>query len=502
MVVEKVSLLPLLPPWILALSAPFAYLLGKYNERLRDYFCVFAAFLAFLITLLMIPDVAKGNVLTFTLLSERISPVAIEFMADALGLVVAIIASFAWFLATLYATSYMQKEHARNRFYFFWLLTGGATLGVFLTKNLFSLYINFEILALASWVLVIHEETKEAMDAGKKYLFMGVGGGLFVLFAIVMTYIQAGTLSLLNKGILENRGIITHIIFYSYFIGFGVKAGIFPVHVWLPDAHPVAPSPASALLSGVMIKAGAYGIIRTIYNVFGFDLIRAMGANVVIGIIASISIILGSAAAITQENLKRMLAYSSISQIGYIVLGAVFLTFRGFQGSILHLFNHVMMKDTLFLSAGALIFKTGKKEISEYSGIGKKMPVTMIAFSLAALSMIGFPPLCGFISKWYLVLGALDAGKGVFIGFVLVLLLSSLLNAIYYMPVIVNAFFAGEHEENAEASHGLISSEEIDEAPLSMVLPIAILGFLIFLFGVFPSLPLRLIKLAGITFGL
>jgi multicomponent Na+:H+ antiporter subunit D len=267
---------------------------------------------------------------------------------------------------------------------------------------------------------------------------------------------------------------------------------MFPVHVWLPDAHPVAPSPASALLSGVMIKAGAYGIIRTIYNVFGPTLVRELGAHYVIAILASIGILLGSAVAIPQRNLKRMLAYSSIAMMGYIILGATFLTERGLEGSVLHLFAHVFMKNTLFLSAGALLFKLEKKEISDYVGIGRKMPITMLCFTIAALSMIGLPPFVGFISKWFLVLGALDIGGAAFILFVIILLNSSLMNAVYYMPIVIAAFF-GESE---------VESVEIDEAPLTMLAPMVLLALSIIIFGVLPNLPLALIRPAVAMLGL
>lgn len=488
---EIASLLPALVPWIPALAAPIAYGAGKYNENIRNWIAIIATGLSFLLALMMVPAVANGNVLTYVLISGEVSPLPIEFLGDALGVIVAVAATLAWFMATIYSIEYMKKEHARDRFYFFWLLTAGATFGVFLTKNLFALFINFEILSIASWVLVIHEETKEALDAGKKYLFMGIAGGLFLLFGIVMTFIQSGgNLDLTRIGMLQNQGFITQVIFYAYIFGFGVKAGMFPVHVWLPDAHPVAPSPASALLSGVMIKAGAYGIIRTIYNVFGPSLVREIGANYVLAILVSIGIILGSAVAIPQRNLKRMLAYSSIAMMGYILLGAAFLTERGFEGSVLHLFGHIFMKDTLFLAAGALILKLDKKEISDYVGIGRKMPVTMICFTIAALSMIGLPPFVGFISKWFLVLGALDVGAVPFILFVIILLTSSLMNAVYYMPIVIAAFF-GESDEDVE----------IDEAPKSMLIPMVVMSFGVLIFGILPNLPLTLIKVAAGTLG-
>jgi multicomponent Na+:H+ antiporter subunit D len=486
------SLLPLLIPLVPISAAPFAYVFGIYSEKLRNWLSVFACFLSFLLTLAMVPPILDGKILNYVFVSGEVSPLPLEYMADPLGVIVALAATFAWFLATVYSVAYMKKEHAKNRFYFFWLLTAGATFGVFLTKNLFALFIHFEVLSLASWVLVIHEETKEAMDAGKKYLFMGIAGGLFLLFGIIMTFVETGNLELTKVGMLGNRGFITQVIFYSYIIGFGVKAGMFPVHVWLPDAHPVAPSPASALLSGVMIKAGAYGIIRTIYNVFGPDLIRELGAHYVLSVLAVIGITLGSAVAIPQRNLKRMLAYSSVAMMGYIILGATFLTSTGLQGAILHLFGHIFMKDTLFLAAGALLFKLEKKEISDYVGIGRKMPITMLAFAIAALSMIGLPPFVGFISKWYLALGALEMGGLVFVIFVIVLLNSSIMNAVYYMPIIVASFF-GEHEEG---------DVEIDEAPLIMLIPMILLALGVLIFGILPNLPLSLIRPAVALFGL
>jgi multicomponent Na+:H+ antiporter subunit D len=241
-----------------------------------------------------------------------------------------------------------------------------------------------------------------------------------------------------------------------------------------------------------MIKAGAYGILRTIYNVFGPTLTRELGAHIVLMVIVSFGIILGSAVAIPQRNLKRMLAYSSIAMMGYILLGAAFLTERGLQGSIMHLFGHMFMKNTLFLAAGALLFKLDKKEIEDYVGIGRKMPITMLAFTVAALSMIGLPPFVGFISKWYLVLGALDVGGPTVIGFVIILLLSSLMNAVYYMPIIIAAFFGESEEEDVE----------IDEAPLSMLIPMVLLAIGVLIFGILPNLPLALIRPAVTALGL
>ncbi|MFQ6136351.1 MAG: complex I subunit 5 family protein [Candidatus Hydrothermarchaeales archaeon] len=488
------SILLVLAVWIPAILSVPIYLAGRYSEDLRNYLAVGSTVASFLLSLAMIPAVLGGTVLEFVLLPSTVSPIPIEYMADPLGLLMAIMSSFAWMLATIYSIAYMEPEHAKDRYYGFLILTFSSMMGVVLAKNLFTLYICFEILAIASWVLVIHEETDEAMEAGKKYLFMGIGGGLFLLFAVVMTFIESNVLDISRVGILQYNGWITQAIFYSYIIGFGTKAGMFPMHVWLPDAHPIAPSPCSALLSGVMIKAGAYGIIRTIYNIFGVPLIFRMNAHIVIAGFAGMAIILGSAVAISQKLLKRMLAYSSISQMGYIILGSMFLTTRGLEGGILHLFNHILMKDALFLVAGALIFKTGKKNIDDFAGIGRKMPLSMLVFTVAALSMIGLPPFAGFISKWYLLLGALDAGTIALTFYVVVLLASSLMNAVYYMPIIIKAYFGvheGEHEE-----------VETDEAPLVMLIPMLILALGVLLFGIFPNIPLALIRPAAKLMGM
>ncbi len=483
------SMLPTLAVLLPFLMAGPIYLIGRKSEKLRDSLAVGTAFITFLLTLLMIPPVLKGLVLEHVLLPATVSPIPLEFMADPFGLFVAVISAFAWLLATVYSLGYMAPEHAKNRYYSFLILNLGAMLGVVLSRNLFTLYIFFEILAIASWVLVIHEETEEAMAAGKKYLFMGIGGGLFLLFGIIVTFIQSNVLDITKVGILTYQGPITHLVFYAYIIGFGVKAGMFPMHVWLPDAHPVAPAPCSALLSGVMIKAGAYGIIRVVYNIFGTSLIRSMNAHIIMAGLAGTGIILGSAVAISQKSLKRMLAYSSVSMICYVILGSMFLTQRGLEGAMLHLFAHLFMKDTLFLCAGAFIFMTGKKNIEDYKGIGKKMPFTMLGFTIAAMSMIGLPPFVGFISKWYLLLGSLDAGSGFLTFYVVVLLGSSLMNAVYYMPIIISAYFGispGGHEK-----------VEANEAPWVMVVPILIFALGVVFFGMFPNIPLKLIKPAA-----
>jgi multicomponent Na+:H+ antiporter subunit D len=382
------------------------------------------------------------------------------------------------------------------------MLTLAGMLGVVYTRNLFTLYLFFEILSVGSYVMVVHEESEEARKAGLKYLFMGIFGGLVLFKAVIATYVVAGTADLAEisrMGVgLGNHPWMPY-IFCGLILGFGVKAGMFPVHIWLPDAHPIAPSPASALLSGVMIKAGGYGIIRTIYNIVGVDFMRNQTVIWMVLVFAFINIFLGSAMAIRAKEIKRMLAYSSISQIGYILLGAALLTPFGVVGAALHIFNHAIIKGVLFMSAGAFIHQTGLRQLDDLKGIGRKMPITTICFTMAAMSMIGFPPFNGFISKWFLALGSMEVAKagaysmnvGIFAIFML--LLSSFMNLMYYGPITYGAWFKRKKGEEAAAVF-----QRVDPG-IWMWLPLVILGMGTLVFGIFPHIPAHFAKQFSLT---
>jgi len=338
-------------------------------------------------------------------------------------------------------------------------------------------------MSLVAYVLVIHEETPAALKAGYKYLIMTIIGGLALFFAIIVTFELAGTVALGSGTLIGRPSTMAFFAFVCFLIGFGMKAGMFPLHVWLPEAHPVAPSPASALLSGIMLKTGAYGMLRVIFSVFNMGVLQSARWDLLLAGLAVITILLGSAVAITQEDLKRRLAYSSIGQMGYILLGMVLFTEQAMVGVIFHIFSHAFMKSTLFLAAGAIIWKTGLRNINDLGGIGRKMPLTMGAFTIAALAMIGIPPLNGFLSKWALSLGALEAGLPFY---VVILLISSLLNGLYYLPIIISAFFGGEEQHEEEhAEHVGIDLSGVVTA--TMVVPIVILGLGCFFLGLFPT---------------
>ncbi len=499
---KVVSSLPAIIIVIPFLASIIAFFMTRYRIRAGEYFSLTVIAVILVAIFSMYGTVAEGKVIIsrYTFLAI---PFSIVFRMDMLSFFLSLLIAVMWLLATVHSIGYMAKEHAHDRYYAFFLVALGGCMGTVFAGDLLGLFIFFEIMAISSYVLVAHEEHPYAMFAGAKYLFMSIGAGLAIFFGLVITFHIAGTLTLDGFGHIQEVSTLSLAAFIGYLLGFGVKAGIFPVHIWLPDAHPAAPSPVSALLSGVMIKVGAYGLIRVFYQVYGFEYIRAMGWDQIVLVLATITILLGSALALLQDDLKKRLAYSSIAQIGYIVLGIALLSERAFAGALYHIFSHAFMKGCLFLIAGALIVKAGERRISYLGGVGKKMPITMIAFTICSLSMVGIPPFNGFISKWQLSLGALDIGQPFFVG---LLIVSSLLNSAYYFPIVVTAFFGSPKEEQEEAASTITPEHgpslhlekpgfKLSEAPLSMLVPIAILAVGCVLFVLMPqNWPLDLAK--------
>lgn len=467
--------LPLLATLTPILATIPLFFIQRHSAKARDIFAQLVTGATVVLVAMIFPYIrAHGTIgLSFP---KILPPFGISFEVDILGFILALIAAVVWFLATVFAKVYMDHEGGGNRFYPFLLLSLGGCLGVFLTGDFFSLFVFFELMSLASYVLVIHEESAAAMAAGYKYLILTLIGGLALFFGIVIAFEVAGNVSFASGFHFVEANRLAFIAFLAFLVGFGMKMGIFPMHVWLPDAHPVAPSPASALLSGVMLKTGAYGLIRVVYNVYGPELIKAAGWDTILLVLASITIFLGSAVAIAQTDIKRRLAYSSIGQMGYVLLGLALLTENGLVGTIFHIFSHALMKSTLFLAAGAIIYKTGKRKISDLGGIGYQMPITLICFTMASLAMIGIPPLNGFISKLVLSMGALDAGKP---AFVFLLILSSLMNGIYYLPIIISAFFGVDKEKR-------LWEQPFAELKPSMWIPIVLLAVGCLVFGLLP----------------
>jgi len=455
--------------------------------NLRESCTITASVMQFLIVLSMAPIILEGIELRCHLLT--VAPgIVFSYKVDAFGLIFAFTSSCLWILVSLYSIGYMRalKEHAQTRYYFMFALAIFAAVSMAMSENLITFYIFYEILTASTYWLVAHHEDDEAFFGGRKYLTYLLTSGWFLFTAIVITYVLTGTTDFVPNGILSldsaSRPILM-ILFALFMLGL-MKAAWMPFHSWLPTAM-VAPAPVSALLHAVaVVKAGVFGFVRVVCYIYGIDLMSELGLGLILASIAAFTMIVGSFLAIGQDNLKRRLAYSTISQLSYIIFGVALLSPFGATGAMIHIPFHGFMKITLFLCAGAIIVATGKTEISQMAGIGRRgqMPITMIAFSIGAIGMMGAPPVCGFISKWYLCLGTLQAGMPILLG---VILLSSLLDVVYFFPIIRTAFFEKPLETNGgEREAG--SKETENPLYLFMVIPLAITAIFSVIFCFFP----------------
>lgn len=367
----------------------------------------------------------------------------IEFLLalDALAMLFVSLSAVLWLLTTIYAIGYLENSPNRSRFFGFFSLCVSTTVGIAMAGNLFTLFFFYEMLTLSTWPLVVHRGTPEALRAGRAYLAYTLTGGGVLLVGIVWAQAMAGPITFDDTGALAAAGLPDaqlRAIFALLVGGFAVKAAMVPLHGWLPRAM-VAPTPVSALLHAVaVVKAGAFGIVRVIYDVFGIEFARILGVTGPLAIAAAVTIIYGSVQALRQDDIKRRLAYSTVSQMSYIVLGTALASPVATIGGLVHLVHQGLMKITLFYCAGNIAETLGLHRIGELDGVGRRMPWTMAAFTVAALGMMGLPPMAGFISKWFLGIGAADTGQGWVLA---VLIASSLLNALYFLPIINAAWF-------------------------------------------------------------
>jgi len=484
------TFLSLRPLFALVVSAVAALLIiyARHNPNLRESFSLGAGVLKFLIVVSMAPVVLAGGVIDVTLVT-LLPGVSVRLRADALGLLFATTASCLWILATIYSIGYMRSlnEHAQTRFYTCFALALSATMGVAFAGNLFTLFLFYEILSLSTYPLVMHKETKESWEGGKMYVIYLVGASKsFFLAAMILTYMLTGTLEFQRGGMftgVEASSLLLTIIYILFIAGLA-KAALMPFHSWLPAAM-VAPTPVSALLHAVaVVKVGVFSIVRVILDVFGVDLMQQLYLGIGTAIVASITLLWASTYALAQDNLKIRLAYSTVSQLSYVILGMALLTPAAMAGGMIHVANHAFSKITLFFCAGAIYVAAHKTLVSELSGLAKKMPYTMAAFTIGSLSMIGVPLFAGFVSKWNIALGAIEAQQLIFVG---VLLLSTVLNASYFVPIVYKAYF-----ETAPATN---ENDHIQEAPAAMVVPIMITAAGTIALGIYPDYFMTLIAL-------
>ena len=406
------------------------------------------------------------------------------FRVDGMGRLFALIVILVWVLAGFYAFEYMKHEKEEQRYFGFYVMVLGVLHGLVFAGNMVTYYLFFEMMTLLSMPLILHNRSKEAIMGGMKYLFYSLFGAYMVLFGLFFLNKYVPSLTFLSGGMLDagaaaGNGMLLVAVF-SMIVGFSVKAGMFPLHAWLPTAHPVAPAPASAVMSGIIVKMGVLGMIRTVYYLVGTEVIRGTWVQTVWLTLSLITVFMGSMLAYREKVLKKRLAYSTVSQASYILFGLALLQPQAMMGSLLHVIFHAVIKSCLFLSAGAIIYKTHKTNVDDLRGIGKEMPVTIWCYTFAAAALIGIPPASGFISKWYLATGALTSGVHLFswLGPV-VLLTSALLTAGYLLPITVKGFLPG-----ADFDYGQLQKKEPN---LTMLIPLLILAALAVLLGVFPG---------------
>jgi multicomponent Na+:H+ antiporter subunit D len=459
------------------LLSPLILLAGN-RPNLRETVTFAIGVTTFLIVLSILPEVMAGGRPAIELL-EILPGLALGFRVEPLGMLFGLVASGLWIVTSLYSIGYMRGHHEtdQTRFFFFFAVAITAAIGVAFAQNLLTLFVFYEVLTLSTYPLVTHARTPEAMRGGRIYMGILLSTSVvFLLFAIIWTYTITGTLEFQEGGILTGKaseGVICALL-ALYAFGTG-KAALMPFHRWLPAAM-VAPTPVSALLHAVaVVKAGVFTVMKIIVYIFGLDLLRETEVSVWLMYVAGATVVISSLVAMTKDNLKARLAYSTVSQLAYIVMGAALASDLSVLGGSMHIAMHAVGKITLFMCAGAINVALHKTEISDMVGIGRKMPFTMIAFLIASLSIIGVPPFGGAWSKWYLALGAVSADQLIFVA---VLMISSLLNIAYLMPIVVRAFFnpktPAPASAGAAAAHDDDHGDGLHEAPFFCVMPLCV----------------------------
>jgi len=479
------SLVPLYAVLVSLLAVPLIIASGRF-PNVREFWTIAAAFAKCALVVTLIPGALEGAIAETQLV--EISPgIALTLRADPLGVFFAAVASSLWVLTSFYSIGYMRGlgEQKQTRYFASFAVCLSATMGVAFAANLLTFIIFYEILTIATYPLVIHKETPEAISGGRKYLAYTLSAGVLLIAAAAWTYEIAGDLDFRAGGLLQGLQIdarTVRTLFVLFITGVGVKAAVMPLHSWLPTAM-VAPTPVSALLHAVaVVKAGVFGVLRVTGFVFGPDLMMGTGLNDILALFAGGTIILASLLAFSEDNLKRRLAFSTVGHLSYSVLGAALLMPSSYMGALLHLANHATMKITLFFCAGAIYVRMHKENVSELDGVARSMPWTMAAFTVASLGLIGIPPLSGFISKWHIGLGAVEGGEYLSL---VVLLTSGLLNAGYLIPIVHRAYFrkGGEFEKPRDAHPFL-------------VVPLIVTAAVSLLLGIFPNAFVHLYDLA------
>jgi len=436
------------------------------------------------ILLIVVMMIGVANGVTFEFRVPLVPGLDFVLHADALSLLFVNLSAVLWLATTIYAIGYLEDSPNRSRFFGYFSLCVTATVGLAMAGNMLTFLVFYEALTLTTYPLVVHRGTEVARRAGRLYLVLTLAGGVSLLTGTVWLYSLTGTLEFVDRGFVAGLGLdesVLRWIFALLVAGVGVKAALVPLHAWLPRAM-VAPAPVSALLHAVaVVKAGAFGVVRIVYDVFGVEFAAALGVTLPLAILAAVTIIYGSLRALFQDDLKRRLAFSTVSQVSYITLGVALAGPLAATGGLVHLVHQGFMKITLFFCAGNYAETLGVHDISEMRGIGQRLPWTTAAFTIAVFGMIGMPPVAGFVSKWYLGLGGIETGQTWVLA---VLAASSLLNALYFLPIVRSAWFDDPPERWPQ--NGLPGRFE---TPLTLLLPPLATAAAALVWGLFAFLP-------------
>jgi multicomponent Na+:H+ antiporter subunit D len=459
------------------------------KENVREGISSVSSILLLLVVASMVPTVLKGKVLVLHMF-HLLPGLSVTLRADAMSMIFALVASSLWTIAVFYSMGYMRglNEHAQTRFNACFALAIFGAIGVAFSDNLFTMYLFYEVVSVCTYPLVAHHQDDEGYNGGRKYLvYLTTTAKAFLLPALILIYVLTGTLDFapnISTGIFppEANTVLVTMLYIFCIFGFA-KNGVMPFHHWLPGAM-VAPTPVSALLHAVaVVKVGVFCTTRVMLYTFGTDLMGALNLGIPTAYFVGFTVITASIIALTKDNLKSRLAYSTVSQLSYIIMGVALLTVPGIQGGLIHIVNHAFSKITLFFCAGAIYVATHKKYISEMEGLGKTMPFTFAAFGIASLSMIGAPPVAGFVTKWSLLVGSVEAHQ---LGILLILIASTILNAAYFAPVTYKAFFGKRPADEPYTG--------IKEAPLAMLIPILIACTISVIIGIYPDFMLQFVK--------
>jgi multicomponent Na+:H+ antiporter subunit D len=491
------SIAPLLAVIAPLCAVPGIVLAGERSPNRREAWTFLAAVTSFLLVATMLPAVLAGNRVEYVV-AHVLPGASLAFSVDGPGLLFALVASLLWIVTSVYSVGYMRglSEHAQTRYFAFFAVSVSAALGVALSANLFTLYLFYELLSLATYPLVTHHQDAESRSSGRRYLAYILGGSIaLALPAMIYVGGLSGTLAFTPGGVLPPglSALAAGALLFAFVFGFA-KAAVMPMHAWLPAAM-VAPTPVSALLHAVaVVKVGVFSVYRVVTGILGNDHLAALHLGDLLVWVSAFTMVAASLVALTQDGLKRRLAYSTVGQLGCVVLGVALLTPRGDAGALLHIAMHACGKITLFFCAGAIFVATGEKYVSRLGGLGRRMPVTFAAFAVGALSIIGVPPTAGFVSKWQILLGAAETAR---YGVVAALCVSSLLSAAYFLPVIIRAFFGQAPADAAWAAPlpgrgKKAAAAGVREAPLLCVVPPALTALLVLALFWWPDILFRL----------